>query len=58
MQFNSVIDFDSIAETADGIQSYKLKDWKFFFHSPELYSSYDTYEKVKKVESTKGNKKR
>ena len=58
MQFNSVIDFDSIAETADGIQSYKLKDWKFFFHSPELYRSYDTYEKVKKVENTKGNRKK
>ncbi len=47
---NSVVDFSTIAEDADGnLTDYKHRGNFYFFKSPALFGMYDTFEKVKRV---------
>lgn len=51
LQFNRIVDFDSIELTESGdVDKYKYNGFYLFPHTPQLYSMYDTLQKV-----TKGN---
>lgn len=47
MQFNKLIDGSTIREK-DGHISMDIKKKMFFFHTPDLYDSFDTYAKMKR----------
>lgn len=47
IQFNRLIDGDSSYEK-DGKLQFDTVKYLFWFHSPELYKSYDTYKKMKR----------
>lgn len=42
LQFNKTIDGTEVAETSDGGYAMKIKKRHLWFHTPELYNSYDT----------------
>lgn len=47
IQFNKLIDGNTIAEK-DGHITMEVKKHSFWFHSPGLYDSYDTYKKMRR----------
>lgn len=48
IQFNKLIDGESIDEDASGKLKYKTKRFSLFFHDVDLYNYYDTYAKMKR----------
>lgn len=48
IQYNKLIDGESIDSTSDGKLSYKVIKRNLFFHDIDLYRYYDTYAKMKR----------
>lgn len=48
LQFNTVLDGSSVIEDSGGVSGSVLNR-SFWFHTPELYASYDTYSKVRRL---------
>lgn len=55
IQMNAMVDCVN-AKEVDGQLVYETSKPFFWFHKPELYTFYDTWERVKKVENVKGDK--
>lgn len=51
LQINCIESWDGVSEDEDGTISPRKRSFYFFFHHPRDYSSYNTFEKVRKVES-------
>lgn len=57
---NSFVNMETVEETANLKLSCKIAHWEFFFHTPELYESYDTFavvSQIKKLMNLKTQKK-
>lgn len=55
---NQYVDMETCQENSTLKLDYKIKRWDFFFHTPELYESYDTYavvSQIKELMKTKGD---
>lgn len=48
IQYNQLIDGESIVESSDGTFKYDTKKRTLWFHSPEMYKAYDTYAKMQR----------
>lgn len=54
---NSFVDMENCEETANLKLNCKISHWEFFFHTPELYQSYDTFAvitQIKQLMKSKG----
>lgn len=48
IQYNCLIDGESLVEGSDGTFKYEVKKRTLWFHSPEMYKAYDTYAKMQR----------
>lgn len=55
---NQYVDMETCQETANLKLQYKIKNWEWYFHTIQLYESYDTNAVVKQIKDLMKTKKR
>lgn len=48
IQWNKLIDGETIVQASDGTFTYETKKRMLFYHSPDMYRAYDTYAKMQR----------
>ena len=54
---NQFADMETCQETANLKLQYKIKNWEWYFHTIELYESYDTNAVIKQIKDLMKNKR-
>lgn len=54
---NSFVEMETCEETANLKLNCKISHWEFFFHTPELYQSYDTFAVITQIKKLMTYKK-